>query len=88
MLDVRFSSFSKKFLKKSEIDITERILGKIEELRENPFPSDTKRVKGKKDKIFRIRVGKYRIQYNVFHKQNFIFISDIDKKRKSLQKLK
>jgi mRNA interferase RelE/StbE len=83
MLGVEFSSISKKFLKSLELSITKRILEKIELLRENPFPSDTKRVKGKKDKIFRVRVGKYRIQYNVFHDRGFIFISDIDKRERA-----
>ena len=83
MLDVKFSSIAKKFLKKLGKKISKRILNKIENLRKNPFPNDVKRVKGKKDKIFRVRVGKYRIQYGVFYDEKFIFISDIDKRERA-----
>ena len=53
---------------------------RIEKLKEEPFPQDVKRVVGKKDKIFRVRVGDYRIQYSVIYEKNLIFISDIDKR--------
>ncbi len=80
MFSVEFSSDAKKFLKKAERQIAERIVKRIRKLREDPFPSDVKRVVGKKDKIFRVRVGDYRIQYSVFYERNLIFISDIDKR--------
>lgn len=80
MFSVEFSSQAKKFLKKAEKELVERILDRIEKLKEDPFPSDIKRVVGKKDKIFRVRVGDYRIQYSVFYDRNLLFISDIDKR--------
>ena len=83
MLSVKFGSGAKKFLKRTDKQIVIRIIKIIKKLRENPFPSGIKRVVGKKDKIFRIRVGDYRIQYSVFHKKNLIFISDIDKRERA-----
>ena len=83
MFSVEFSSDAKKFLKKVEKQVTERIINKIKKLKEDPFPSDVKRVVGKRDKIFRIRVGNYRIQYSVFYEKTLIFISDIDKREKA-----
>ena len=53
---------------------------KIEELRENPFPHKVKRVEGRKDKTFRIRVGDYRILYVIIQNNNLLFISKIDKR--------
>ena len=38
---------------------------KIELLKQNPFPSDSKRIVNVEDKVFRIRVGKYRILYRI-----------------------
>jgi len=78
MLNVEFGSLAKRFLKNCNKDLQERILAKIEKLRENPFPQEVKRVEGKKDKIFRVRVGKYRILYAVFLEQNALLIADID----------
>ena len=83
MFSVEFISDAKKFLKKVEKQVTERIINKIKKLKEDPFPSDVKRVVGKRDKIFRIRVGNYRIQYSVFYEKTLIFISDIDKREKA-----
>ena len=80
MFSVEFGSDAKKFLRKTEKDIAKRIIARIEKLKEEPFPQDVKRIVGKKDKIFRVRVGDYRIQYNVLYERNLIFVSDIDKR--------
>ena len=80
MFSAEFGSDAKRFLRKAEIGIAKRIIARIEKLKEEPFPQDVKRVVGKKDKIFRIRVGNYRIQYSVLYERNLIFISDIDKR--------
>jgi mRNA interferase RelE/StbE len=80
MFSVEFSSGAKKFLKKAEKKIVERIVKRIRKLREDPFPTDIKRVAGKKDKIFRVRVGDYRIQFSVFYDRNVFFVSDVEKR--------
>jgi mRNA interferase RelE/StbE len=71
---------SRRFLKKCERGVYDRIVKKIKRLALDPFPSDSKRVVGRKEKVFRVRVGDYRIQYVVFYDKNEILISDIDKR--------
>ncbi len=83
MFSVKFSSDSLRFLKKAEKETVGRILERIDKLRVEPFPSDVKRVVGKKDKIFRVRVGNYRIQYIVIYQENLILITDIDKRERA-----
>lgn len=83
MFSAEFGSDTKKFFKKVDKEIARRIIEKIEKLKMEPFPSDVKRVVGKKEKIFRVRVGDYRIQYCVFYDKNIIFVSDIDKRERS-----
>ncbi len=83
MFSVEFSSDAEKFLKKAEKKTAERIIERIRKLGKDPFPSDVKRVVGKKDKIFRVRVGNYRVQYNVIYERNLLFISDIDKRERA-----
>jgi len=61
MFDIEFSSQSKKFLNKAETVVAKRLIERIEDLAVEPFPSDVKRIVNKKDKIFRIRLGDYRI---------------------------
>lgn len=46
-------------LNKLEPSISRRILRKVDELSENPFSKDIKRLKGSDD--FRLRVGDYRV---------------------------
>jgi mRNA interferase RelE/StbE len=83
MFSVEFSSEAKKFLKKADKTVARRIIEKIEKLREEPFPSDVKRVVGKKGKIFRVRVGDYRVQYSIIYERNLVFISDIDRRERA-----
>ena len=80
MLEIKHSRISKKFLKRCDKIIAKRIMDKIESLAENPFPQDCKRIQGKNEKIFRARIGDYRILYLVYKERNFLFISDIDKR--------
>ena len=63
MFDVEFSSSAKRFFKNVEKQTAEGIIDRIEKLKEDPFPTDVKRIVNRKEKIFRIRVGDYRIQY-------------------------
>ena len=83
MFDVRLSSSANKFLKKSEKLIAQRILDRIEKLAEDPFPKDIKRIVNREEKVFRVRVSDYRIQYSVFYDKNLLFISDIDKRSRA-----
>ena len=72
------------FLKKlrNKVDVR-RIIERIEKLLQQHFPSDAKRVEGFSDaKVFRVRVGDYRILYIVDFTQSKIFIIKIDRREK------
>ncbi len=80
MFRIFFGSQPQKFLKKCDEILYARLMKKLDELKNNPFPTDVKRVVGKKSKAFRVRVGDYRIQYVVFHEKNEILVFDIEKR--------
>ena len=82
MLKVELGNSAKKFLKKCDKNLYERLISEIKSLSNNPFPQDVKRVVGRKEKVFRVRVGDYRITYVVVYEQNLILIADIDKRSK------
>jgi mRNA interferase RelE/StbE len=82
MFKLSLSSHTQKFLKKSDKLLYQRLIKKIKELSNDPFPSDSKRIVGRKDKVFRIRVGDYRIEYIVFYEKNEVLIADIDKRER------
>jgi len=82
MLNLKFSSQSKKFFKKAENLVAKRISERIEKLVKEPFLPDIKRVEGEKEKIYRVRVGDYRIQYLVLYNINTLLIERIDKRER------
>jgi mRNA interferase RelE/StbE len=77
-----YSSSAEKFLEKLEKQISKRILDKIEKLSENPVPSNSRRILGNKELIFRIRIGDFRVLYNINHQENKIIIININKRAK------
>ncbi len=80
MFSVEFSNSAKRFLKKADKQLATRLIERVEKLTEDPFPKDVKRIVNKTEKVFRVRVGDYRILYSVFFERNLIFIADIDKR--------
>ncbi len=80
MFQIEFGNPAKRFLRKCDKNLYERLMSDVRALAINPFPQGVVRVVGRKEKIFRIRVGDYRIQYLVFHEKNLIFITDADKR--------
>ena len=83
MLSTEFSNSATKFLKKADTHLAKRLIDKIEELAKDPFPKDVKRVVNQQEKVFRVRVGDYRIQYCVLFDRNLLFITDIDKRERA-----
>jgi mRNA interferase RelE/StbE len=80
-LKIFLNNQPKNFFKKQEKIIVKRIFNKIYGLLENPFPSDSKFLKGN-EKLFRIRVGDYRILYRVNYINNKLIIFKIEKRSK------
>jgi len=79
MLNIEFSSQSKKFLKKSDKELADRIIVRISLLREYPIPHNSVKVIGEL-RTFRIRVGDYRILYEINLDDKVILVSKIDKR--------
>jgi len=80
--EIQLSTRAYKFFKKIPRDVYIRLINKIEELAENPFPTGVKRIFGREEKLFRIRVGDYRILYEIFPDKKVILIVNIDKRSK------
>lgn len=79
----RYDKQPLKFLKHQDKHISKRLIDKLEDtLSKNPVPHDSKRVKGKKDLVFRIRIGDYRVLYRINYKTKSIIIVKIDKRPK------
>lgn len=83
MLNADFTRRSLKFLEKAETAVAKRLYDAVTELQNNPFPADVKRVENQwfeNEKVFRIRVGDYRILYSVNYQKNRLIVVNIDKR--------
>jgi mRNA interferase RelE/StbE len=75
--EARLSRRASKELDSLEKSIQKRILQKLEELQENPFPHGATKLQGMRG-IWRVRVGDYRILYEVFSQEGLLLIDKID----------
>ena len=82
MFDIGYSKQAIKFLKSADKNLSTRILNKIEQLKDNPVQHDSKIVEGYAESIYRVRVGDYRILYEVDYKGKLIGIVKIEKRSK------
>jgi len=63
--EVKFTKVARKNLRKLSPEVQGRIQIKIDELAREPRPNGVKKLKGE-DNLYRIRVGDYRIIYEIF----------------------
>jgi len=69
-----------KFVKKLDNQTKLRLQKGINKLAIQPIPHDAVRVEGEKEKVFRIRVGNFRVLYVVHYKEKEITVFKIDKR--------
>ena len=81
MFSLDFSNQSEKFLRKCDKELRERILEKIKKLRTEPVPHNAVSIVGE-ERTFRIRIGDYRVLYEIKWKENEVLIAVIDKRSK------
>jgi len=75
---VEFSGNSKKQLKKYDKNTINRIISSIESLTESPYNHPhSKSMKGYEGNIYRLRVGDFRIIYEIYDDNILIFIVKI-----------
>ncbi len=82
IFEIKYSRQAVKFLKSLDKKLVLRILSKIEKLRDEPIQHDSKTV-GYSEKLFRVRLGDYRILYEVDYKNDLIGIVRIEKRARA-----
>jgi mRNA interferase RelE/StbE len=73
------------FLSKLDKVDSKRIVDKLERLKENPVSKDAKRLVNVKDKVFRIRIGQYRVLYRI-ENNKLIVVFLVDKRARVYKK--
>jgi mRNA interferase RelE/StbE len=72
---ITFSSDAEKTLGKLDKQMARRIFIALEQLSKDPFNSpNTKKMKGMEDNIFRLRIGNYRLIYEIVNNELIIFV--------------
>ena len=80
MFEIKLDKQPEYFLSRCENEIFERDSEKLEMLKSNPVPHDSRRVLGYELPVFRIRVGKYRVLYRLNYESLKIIVVKIDKR--------
>lgn len=57
--------------------MVERISASIERLAEDPRPSGAKKLKGKEETLWRIRIGNYRVVYSIEDRISVVQVRDV-----------
>ena len=74
--EITFARSARKELQALPLNVTERILTKIESLASNPRPPGCKKLSGP-TRLWRLRVGVYRIVYDIDDEERLVDISVI-----------
>jgi len=84
MYSIELSQRAQKFLDKLDSHIKERIETALKRLNENPVPSNSKFIGRDEggEKIFRFRIGDYRVLYSIDENSKIILIIKIDKRER------
>lgn len=75
--EVRLSKRADRELDSLESAIKDRIFSRLEELSQDPFPRGVVNLQGREG-VYRVRVGDYRILYEVFTIDRLVLIEKID----------
>jgi mRNA interferase RelE/StbE len=76
---VRLKPSADRALSKLARDVQARILGKLEQLAENPLPAGVEKMQ--EEPGYRVRVGDYRIVYDVLHNELTVLVIRIGHRR-------
>jgi mRNA interferase RelE/StbE len=82
MFEILLETPARNFIKKLDSKNSQRIIEAIEKLAEDPVPHDAKRIYGTSEKLFRIRVGDFRVLYRIDHGEVIIIVVNIDSRKR------
>jgi len=75
--EVRLSKRANRELALLEQSTRSRIVARLEELGDNPFPRGAIKLQGREG-VYRVRVGDYRVLYEVLRKEGLVLVDKID----------
>lgn len=85
MFEIKYSRQAVKFLKNVDRVLARRILDRVLELRDKPVVHDSKKINN--SNFFRVRVGKYRILYEIDYDSGILGVVKVDKRARVYGKI-
>lgn len=82
MFEIFLDTPAKNFIKKLDSKSSQKTIEAIEKLAEDPVPHDAKRIYRTSEKLFRIRVGDFRILYRIDYEEIIIIIVSVDSRKR------
>jgi mRNA interferase RelE/StbE len=82
MFEILLETPARNFIKKLDSKNRQRIVEAIEKLSEDPIPHNAKRIYGTAEKLFRIRVGDFRVLYRVDYGEIIIIVVNVDSRKR------
>jgi len=82
---VEISPAAGKDLKRQPLQVCQRLEQDILALGDNPYPDGVRKIQGT-ERAYRIRVGSYRIVYEVYREQKVVVILRVARRSKSTYK--
>lgn len=80
-LRVELSRRAFKTLERVDARTRKRILEKLKEIRENPFPRGYKKIRGETD-VYRLRIGAMRVLYKILWDEEVVLIFKVEHRRR------
>ena len=79
MFSIEFSRKAEKAIEGLPKETSKRIISAIESLQQEPFPRGAIRLKWESN-MYRVRVGDYRVLYEVYTDKKIVLIANVDKR--------
>ncbi len=75
--EVRLSKRAAREIRSLGSLVKKRVVSRLEELAEDPFPRGVVKLQGR-DGVYRVRVGDYRILYEILTSERLVLVEKID----------
>ena len=78
---ITFAPLARRQIKKLTRDVQSRVLERIEELKAEPRPVGVKKLADEEEDLYRIRVGDYRVIYQIHDRELIVLIVKVGPRR-------
>ena len=83
---VELAPAAQRDLRRLGAQVMDRLSGPIQALGDTPRPAGSRKIRGQ-DEVWRIRIGPYRVIYDVYDERSLVLVLKVDRRRESTYRL-